>query len=349
MLVLANLFLAFNFIYEGSLWNTDKNRIAPYFNEFQDALTSAEVLYLGDCSDQFFRPYDASFQSIAGYLNEALPNDSVRSVSRDGFHALAYEKLLQRWRKRDSTTVKTLVVTLNMRSFAPHIRLHKNENTLQRNLTLVERHPPLFNRVEIGFRAHPYMEAYEMEEALEEAWQQPYPQDEFVHRDFPPGYTPEQFRASLLANATSADDSLMISSYVEHYGLPLNINEHPLLLAFDNIAAIGAERYVNVVYVLLPENSMEARQYAGDRLADYMEWKREYLVQRYESMGVHVVDVFDLLQPVDFVEKIPNSHYTAEGRQRIASAIAERIPELPELLDPDAKDNESLSNDRIDL
>ena len=120
-MILTNLFLAFNFIYESSLWNIDKDRIAPYFNDFQEALHSSNVLYLGDCSDQFFRPYDASYQSIAGYLDELLPNDSVHSVSRDGFHALAYQKVLERWRTRDTSTIKTLVVTLNMRSFAPHI------------------------------------------------------------------------------------------------------------------------------------------------------------------------------------------------------------------------------------
>ena len=153
----------------------------------------------------------------------------------------------------------------------------------------------------------------------------------------------------VLASASTSNDSLMISSYMENYGLPLNIHTHELLGAFDAIAAFGAERYVNVVYVLLPENTLEAEQYCGETMAEYMEWKRQYLVQRYRSMGVHVVDVFDLLQPVDFVEKVPNSHYTAAGRQRIASAIAEILPTLPVLVAPDRKDSESMRNEAIGL
>lgn len=321
LLLMANLFVAFNFIYEGTLWSSDMERLAPYFQEFQYALDTADVLYLGDCSDQFFRPNDASFRSIASYLDDALPRHSVLAVSRDGFHAQAYKKLLERWRPRDSTNISTLIVTLNMRSLAPHIRYHKNENTLQRNLTLVERHPPLFNRIEVGFRSHSYLEPHEMHAKLEAAWSTQYPANEFTTRDLPEGTTPRSWLNSMLAENSQEADAELTEAYIQNYAFPLNTETDEMLLAFDEIAARGPELGINVVFVLLPENLLEARKYGGQTLVDYMEWKRDYLVQRYRTQGVFVVDAFDLLQPVDFVERLPNSHYTAQGRQRIASAI----------------------------
>jgi len=328
LLVLANFFLAFNFIYEGTMWSSDMERLAPYFKDFQHAIRTADVLYLGDCSDQFFRPTDATRKPLSRYLNEALPNANVQAVSRDGFHAQAYRKLLDRWRPRDSTTVRTLIVTLNMRSLAPQIRYHKNENTLQRNLKLVERHPPLFNRVEVGFKMYPYLEPHQMEAAKNAAWQQPYPATEFTNRELTSEHTPRTFLAERLAQVASAHDSTMAEAYIKNYGFPLNLSDDAMLLAFDEIATHGAELGVEVVFVLLPENLLEAQQFGGPTLVEYMEWKRETLVQRYRSQGVFVVDAFDLLQPSDFVEELPNSHYTANGRQRIASAIAVAIEAL---------------------
>lgn len=321
LLVLANLFLAFNFIYEGSLWKLDRAELVPFLDDFEQGIEQADVLYFGDCSNAFFRPEDSSFTPISTFLDEQLPNQQVAAVSHDGFHAQVWQTLMGRLKPRDSVRIHTLVVTMNMRSFAPHIRLHKTENTLQRNLTLATNHPPLFNRIEVAFRAYPNLEPRDIAFRTHDAWNMQYTEEVSPQLGVE---TPAQLLNQLLTRAHTADDSAKIEAYVKNYGFEVQ-NNTALWNAFEQVAEVCRERDIRLVAVLLPENIQEASNVCGADFELFMKQQHLYMLMKSKQLGLQVVDLFDACQPEAFVEKLPNSHYTSAAREQIATAVAQAL------------------------
>ena len=143
ILLLAASLVALNFIYKETLWQEDINTYSGVEKAIKIA-ENADILYLGDCSDSYFGTASDHEKGISQFIDSLLPNKIIASVSETGFHAGMFVGVLNSLTK--NSKIKTVVVTMNLRSFSSFVLNAYSANSIQQRITMLNESPALFNR-----------------------------------------------------------------------------------------------------------------------------------------------------------------------------------------------------------
>jgi bisphosphoglycerate-dependent phosphoglycerate mutase len=367
MAVGAAVFFVANIWYVSSgLYKKERVKFSPVAGKLDSAFLYGDVVYLGESSNTSFNPWTDTFgYSVSEFLQMYLPQNRVRGVSHDGYHVGLFSQMLglmpEHW--ADSSR-KTVVITVNMRSFGPSAMFNGNEASNQQEAIFYAHRTALLNRVFVSLHHYDSRDAREMERAktqwfrtkdlrldnstngrhygithgdLVSKGEECYRHNtvKWWLRDLQRQYAPVSGDADL------ARVMPMAEAYLKEFAFLLD-EENPRVQALDAIVSKCKREQVNVVFVLLIPNYDHANRLFGAELTQLMDYNMDFLRNRFAGwekeynkgdFKVGYVDVQraygDWAGGKHYTDQwYPTEHVDAHIRQFIAKKTADKILEF---------------------
>jgi len=302
----AAVFFVANIWYVSSgLYKKERVKFSPVAGKLDSAFLYGDVVYLGESSNTSFNPWTDTFgYSVSEFLQMYLPQNRVRGVSHDGYHVGLFSQMLglmpEHW--ADSSR-KTVVITVNMRSFGPSAMFNGNEASNQQEAIFYSHRTALLNGVFVSLHHYDNRDSREMERAktqwfrtkdlrldnstngrhygithgdLVSKGEECYRHNtvKWWLRDLQRQYAPVSGDADL------ARVMPMAEAYLKEFAFLLD-EENPRVQALDAIVAKCKQEQVNVVFVLLIPNFDHAHRLFGAELTQLMDYNMDFLRKRF--------------------------------------------------------------------
>ena len=324
----AALLFVLNWIYTKWFYKKDVAEHSDILElVWQVEADSCRIVYLGESSNVTSGVEEPSKKKISQYLAEYFPNVKTGDMTKEASHAQTYYYLLKNLSKK--STVETVVVTMNLRSFDARWIYSNLETPLRKQLVLMEDYPPLMNRFLLALKAYPIKSEAELDSLTRQHWREdplvfPY---EFEWNNVYQWDSATAWRG--LHNYEGEYDpkwTELACHYIKSYGFQIR-DDNPRLKDFDDIVALSRKRGWHLVFNLMPENVDKANEYVGKDLMYLMKQNHDYLMNRYSHLeGVTVVDNLNLVRDVNFIDQDwTTEHYYEEGRRIIAENVAKAL------------------------
>ena len=287
------------------------------------ALTS-DVIYFGESSNTAFKESDSSRASISGLTSQYAGRFKIGAVSKGAIHAGTYRVLMERLEK--STTVKTMIVTMNLRSFGINWIESNLETNLSRANVLYTLLPPVVKKIMLDLKAYDNKDSILRERTIK--WHYKHDQlfgDEGKYKNV------RTWDAAVFSNGhlnpdgtRNAEKCALACHFIKNYAFVINEN-NVRVKDFDAIALYCEKRKIKLILNLLPENTERAKELCGDDLLYLMNKNADYLQNRYQGKSVFINDL-NLLADSCFIDREwPTEHYNFFGRDRIAKGLAKEL------------------------
>ena len=321
------ILLLLNFIYANWLYEKDIQKNAKIINLVRSVPNNADVIYVGESSNTSFRGDDVDKRSIAAFVDDFYPKLNVYDITKPASHAGIYKELLANI--ADSNKVKTIVVTLNLRSFNAQWIYSNLETSLQKSIVLIKPYPPLFNRFLLSFKGYDIKTEQEREEQFKRKWKKDkfnLPYDfEFENVKEWDGY----MWKNGIKNADGSKNqelSELACHYIKAYAFQIDTIHNPRIKDFNDIVKLAKKRNWNLVFNLLAENTQKAAKLVGKDLTYMMNENAKILENYYTSKGVMVVNNLNQINDHQFIDQNwTTEHYAEKGRRIIAKNVAEGL------------------------
>ena len=328
ILMAAALLFVLNWIYTKWFFKKDVAEHSDILElVWQVEADSCRIVYLGESSNNTYGVEELGRKKISEYLAEYFPNVKTGDMTKEASHAQTYYYLLKNLSRKSS--VETVVVTMNLRSFDARWIYSNLETPLRKQLVLMEDYPPFMNRMLLALKAYPIRSEEELDSLTRQHWRED--PIEFPYEiEWDNVYQWDSATAWRgLNNYEGQYDpkwTELACHYIKSYGFQIH-DDNPRLKDFDDIVALSRKRGWHLVFNLMAENVDKANAYVGKDLMYLMKQNHDYLLNRYGHLeGVTVVDNFNLVRDVNFIDQDwTTEHYYEEGRRIIASNVAEAI------------------------
>jgi hypothetical protein len=301
------VFFVANIWYVSSgLRNEERLKFSPVAGKLDSAFLSGDVVYLGESSNTSFNPWTDTFgYSVSEFLQMYLPQNRVRGVSHDGYHVGLFSQMLglmpAHW--ADSSR-KTVVITVNMRSFGPSAMFNGNEASNQQEAIFYSHRMALLNRVFVSLHHYDSRDAREMERAKTQWFRTKDLRlnggagnhygnthgdggmvskgEEFFYHNTVKWWLRDLQRqfAPVSGDADLARVMPMAEAYLKEFAFLLD-EENPRVQALDAIVEKCKREQVNVVFVLLMPNYDHANRLFGEELTQLMDYNMDFLRKRF--------------------------------------------------------------------
>lgn len=362
------VFFVANIWYVSSgLRNEERLKFSPVAGKLDSAFLHGDVVYLGESSNTSFNPWTDTFgYSVSEFLQMYLPQNRVRGVSHDGYHVGLFSQMLglmpAHW--ADSSR-KTVVITVNMRSFGPSAMFNGNEASNQQEAIFYSHRMALLNRVFVSLHHYDSRDAREMERAKTQWFRTKDLRlnggagnhygnthgdgrmvskgEEFFYHNTVKWWLRDLQRqfAPVSGDADLARVMPMAEAYLKEFAFLLD-EENPRVQALDAIVEKCQREQVNVVFVLLMPNYDHANRLFGEELTQLMDYNMDFLRKRFAGwekeykqgdFKVGYVDVprayGDWAGGQHYTDQwYPTEHVDAHIRQFIAKKTADKILEF---------------------
>lgn len=324
LVLLALLLVGMNLVYQHFFFAGDLQTHTPIMEQVTAAGDSAEVVYLGESSNFTFEDADADKRSISQFAAGYFPSLKWGTIQKGALHGGNYFSLLRNIPKE--SPVKTVVVTLNLRSFNASWINSKLETSLQKSMVLTRPGPSLWRRFLLGFRAYEIKTLAERKADAKAAWAKA---DLGPDSPYPNVITWDSAVAKIGLRRPDGKrhnaNTTLATQYIKTYAFRIDTLENPRIRDFDRIVDLCEDRGWNLVLLLLPENMEKAHQLIPE-LTGFMKENRDLLVRRYERKGATVVDLLELLPNQVFSDQDwTTEHYNESGRKLVAQNLAKNV------------------------
>ena len=328
ILMSAALLFVLNWVYTKWFFKKDVAEHADILElVWQVEADSCRIVYLGESSNNTCGLIEPGRRKISEYLGEYFPGVKTGDMTKEASHAQTYYYLLKNIPRKSS--VETVVVTMNLRSFDARWIYSNLETALRKQLVLMEDYPPLMNRLLLALKAYPIKSEAELDSLACQHWREdplvfPY---EFEWNNVYDWDSATAWRG--LHDYEDVYDpkwTELACHYIKSYGFQIR-DDNPRLKDFDDIVALSRKRGWHLVFNLMAENVDKANYMVGKDLMYLMKQNHDYLIDRYGHLeGVTVVDNLNLVRDVNFIDQDwTTEHYYEEGRRIIASHVAEAL------------------------
>lgn len=330
ILLLIAVLLLSQFFYKKLWWEQDVAKHADILENLLLVQDSVDAIYFGESSNFTTSPNDSDTRSISEMLNDALPTVRIGTVEKGALHARLYHTLISRI--PEDGPVKTVIVTMNLRSFsADWIHSELESNLMKADLMLSDR-PELLKRFLLTLNFYDNKKGKERLKDLHHVWKNDkiqwpfdFPYDNIYDWDVAMGNG-----GWLLEDGSWDMPKIQLGTQqIKQYGFDIKPESNPRIEDFDAIVNTCKEKNLQVVFNLLAENVQAVDSLVGKELLFLMQRNRDLLVQRYTAMGAIVVDNLERVPNGSFTDKdFPTEHYDAFGRQQIAMHLRDSILSL---------------------
>jgi len=319
------LLVIMNFIYSYFFFEKDLQKYSPIITKIRKAVSdSLEIVYLGESSNTTYRINDTDTRPISGILQDYYPTIRIGDITKEASHSGMYYEYLRNI--PENKTIKTVIVTMNLRSFNANWIYSDLETPLQKSILLLKDYPPLYSRFLLAFKSYDNKTIAEREKQFKYAWKH----DKLVST-YPLQYSNviEWDKAVFSHKFKNADgtpnDSLTVLAchYIKGYAFTIDVKNNPRIKDFDTIVKLAKSRNWNLIFVIMAENMETANTLVGKELTSLMTHNRDILVNRYSKSNVLVIDNLDKIPNKQFIDQNwTTEHYAQDGRRIIAQNIA---------------------------
>ncbi|MBL1280852.1 MAG: hypothetical protein COA33_011295 [Fluviicola sp.] len=314
---LAAMLFVMNFIYTSFFFEGDLQEHSPIVNAIKSVPKKTTILYLGESSNVTYAESDANKNSISEMLDGLLKNEKVTDITKPAAHSGIYKTILEN--VADDSRIKTVIITLNLRSFAADWVFSELEAPLQKEMMLLQNCPPLYNRFLLSFRAYGTRSERKRFEKINVWWER-----EFILPRNKKKMTVRRWQQQINETweGSNIENRELAKSYVNNFAFKIDKN-HPRIKDLDAIVELAKKRGWNLLFNVLPENVDAIKTLVGNDLLVLMKKNTRFLTKRYEKEGVSVVNNLAQVRESDFIDKIfPTEHYDETGRMLIAKRLA---------------------------
>lgn len=313
-----------NFIYTQWFYEADLQEHSGLINKVREIPDNADIIYMGESSNTNHREEDLDHRSISAFIGDYFPDLLTCDITKNASHAGIYYVLLENIPKKNQT--KTIIVTLNLRSFNAQWIYSDLETPLQKSLVLIKNYPPLVNRLLLSFKAYNTENTVEREEQFKAKWEKDvlnFPYD-FPFRDV------IQWDKWMAVNGIKDEDgnnddakTVLACHYIKGFAFQIDTLTNPRIKDFNKIIKLAKKREWNLVFNLLADNTEKAGELVGDDLIFLLEENRKLLISYFEARGVTVVDNLNAVPDEQFTDRNwTTEHYGEKGRKIIARNVA---------------------------
>jgi hypothetical protein len=324
ILTLGALLLVMNLLYKQLFYERDLQKYSPIINLVRDVPLDADIIYLGESSNNTAREDDQDNRKISDFIGDYYPGVDLYDLTKPAAHAGIFKVLLEHMPRESE--VKTVIVTLTLRSFNAQWIHSTLETPLQKSLVLLRPYPPLVDRFLLSFKAYDIKTDMEREKEFKRQWVKD-------HLKFPYEFQFEDVKQwdHWMAYSGIRDSSGEIDRaqtelachYIKAYGFQIDTLTNPRIKDFNDIVELARERGWKLVFNLMAENTEKAGQLVGDDLLFLMNENRQLLLDYYRSRGVVVVDNLSAVEDQQFIDQDwTTEHYGEKGRKTIAKKVA---------------------------
>ncbi len=342
LVTLLLVLLALNLIYKKLFYEHDLQEHSDIINLVRAVPMDANIVYLGESSNTNARDDDKDKRSISSFISDHYPDLGVYDITKPAAHAGTYKALLENI--PDESSLETVIVTLNLRSFNAQWIYSILETPLQKSLVLIKKKPPLYNKFLLSFKAYEIKTDEEREEQFKKKWEEDllvFPYD-FPHSNVAQWnyWMAIQGIKDELGNIDYAQTELACH-YIKAYGFQIDTLQNPRIDDFNEIVDLARERGWNLAFNLLAENTEKAEHLVGKDLLFVMNENARILKAYFQSRGVMVIDNLHAVENEQFTDqKWTTEHYAEKGRKTIARNVASAI----KIWHPDAFMDIEISN-----
>lgn len=325
--IVAVLLVAMNWIY--SKWFFKKDLLAHsdiIELPWQVVADSCQVIYLGESSNNTYGYAESDHRKISHMVSAYFPKVRCGDLTKEASHAQTYYYMLKQIPKE--STIETVIVTMNLRSFGAGWIYSRLETALRKQIVLLQDYPPLMNRFLLAFKAYPIRSEDEWDRLVRKHWEED--PLEFPY-DFK--WNTHQWDSAMawggwMDPQGNRDEEMTVLAchYIKGYAFQIR-DDNPRVKDFDAIVNLCRERGWHLVFNLMAENVDKANELVGKDLMFLMKRNRDYLMQRYDTLeDVTVVDNLNLVRDVNFIDQNwTTEHYYGEGRGTIARHVAQAL------------------------
>lgn len=314
-----------NFIYVFTFFDRDLNLKSPivfHIRNLNDS--SADVIYISDCSNTNNVEEDSTKATILEHINQFYPGLRMRALDAAASHAGIFKYWVDEFEFKNKKP-GCIILTVNLRSFNTSWINSNLENQLQESVVLMKPYPKLVNRFMISLKAYEHKDNSEREQQIQNDWKH-------IPLIKAPYKTVKEWD-SVMSNGTylKSDDSWDFDKIglACHYikGFAFNINsKNPRVADIDRIVNWASENELRIYLHLIPENTEYAASLVSKDLLFLMRENAAFIVKRYSTKNCVVLNNLELLPGDCFTEKNwTTEHYSCKGRMLIARAVANEI------------------------
>jgi hypothetical protein len=286
----------------------------------------SDVLYFAESSNGTVANSDTCLLSISQMMDTISPL-KINAVEHGAIHAKTFLNLIKHI--NSNALVKTIVVTLNARSFgSPWINSKLETNLSQANI-IYESLPAIFKRIKLSFNAFDNKSVQMRDYLNEQNWAK---NKINVPEEFP--YKTVRQWDNAMANGTyllpNGDWDIpkisLACSYIKTYAFTIDTLNNPRIKDFDEIVTVAKQKKLKLIFHLLAENVQYADSLVGKELHHIMHENKQLLIDRYTRKGAIVVNSFELVNGKDFIDQNwTTEHYNQNGRWLLANNVLNQI------------------------
>ena len=322
--LLLILIIAFNFIYAKWFYEKDIQKHSDIINLVREIPEDADIIYLGESSNITFRSDDLDKRPISDFIGDYYPELKIYDITKPASHAGIYEVLLENI--PDDHHIKTIIVTLNLRSFNAQWIYSNLETSLQKSLVLIKPYPPLYNRFMLSFKAYDIKTESERQKQFKTKWKR----DKFhLTNDLEFKNVIEwdkwMFHNGIRDENGNVNRAMteLACHYIKGYAFQIDTLYNPRIRDFNRIVEVAGQLGCNLVFNLLAENTEKAKELVGDDLIFMMNENARLLEEYYGRKGVVVVNNLNEVENELYIDQNwTTEHYAEKGRKKIAGNVA---------------------------
>lgn len=321
------LVVVLNLIYSQWFFESDLQKHSPIIELVRNLPEDAEIIYVGESSNVTHRGNDLDKRKISQFIGDHFPGIVTGDITKPASHAGIYKVLLENL--PETYNSKTIIVTLNLRSFDAQWIYSNLETPLQKSLVLLKGNPPLLNRFLLSFKAYDIKSDNERTEQFLNKWEKdvfhlPYDFQfenviEWDHWMAVNGIIDEN-------GDFDQEKTELACHFIKSYGFQIDTLNNPRIKDFNDIVDLAIERKWNLVFNLMAENTQKAKMLVGDDLVYMMNNNAQLLQDYYERKGVIVVNNLNMVDDDQFIDQNwTTEHYAEKGRKIVAHNVAKAL------------------------
>lgn len=330
IVALIAITVVINLLYNRFLYRSDVDRFADALDSLQRNV-NAEVLYFGESSNVTCAENDTNRASIAKLIAAYFPGMEMNGITKYASHARTYLSMIRSI--PEGSKVKTVIVTMNLRSFGAGWINSDLENQLAMGNVFMYPIPNVFKRLLSSLKYYDHKSRTERDTLMQREWRGnfslPFATNfkntskwdscsfaSYDERGY--GETPEKQNLRNLA-----------SHYIKSYAFSIDTLLNPRIGDFDEIVSECKERNIHVIFNILPEDLEKADSLVGPELVQIMHYNTDLLVKRYSAKGAIMVNNLDVLPASQFLDSsFTSEHYRALGRKIVAWNVAAKLKQF---------------------
>ncbi|RPH32516.1 MAG: hypothetical protein EHM93_09165 [Bacteroidales bacterium] len=326
--VIVIVLICMNYLYKYTYYEKDIQTHSEVINGVRKVVKdSCEVVYVGESSNTNCREDDIDKRSISAFIGDYYPTLRVGDITKPAAHAEIFYLLLKNI--PESSAVKTVIVTLNLRSFDANWIYSSLEPQIQKYAVFLRGYPPLVGRFLLAFKGYDNRSEAELEKMYKHEWKTielkvPFPLKNKTVKEWD--------RAMFHEGMKNPDGSKnyklteLACHYIKTYAFQIDTVKNPRIKDFDNIVMLARERNWNLIFNFMAENTEKAQELIGDELIFLIKQNRDLLVKRYHRNGVLVVDNLECVPNNQYTDTTwTTEHYAERGRKIVARNVADSL------------------------